>query len=165
MKHTHIGHCQACGRIQATHAVTGLIAKHGYTVEFSYFSGVCSGSGHMSLQIERIVTDSHIELIGVMVHNDEVRIKSYEDGSAHPNNVGAYIGPYRPLYNKAEQWGSRRVQAEVSWDNASPFEREQGMKNAIWGLKSNVQQGRSAIQQLTKLAEQIHGTALIKRKD
>lgn len=45
MKATHQGHCQLCGRFQRLPG--GSLAKHGYTVEFNFFNGVCPGSHHL----------------------------------------------------------------------------------------------------------------------
>lgn len=41
--HTHRGTCQTCGRVHAVDNTTRLVAKHGYTVDFGYFNGVCRG--------------------------------------------------------------------------------------------------------------------------
>ena len=41
-KATHQGECQICGRIQAL--PKGKLSKHGYTVDFAYFNGVCAGA-------------------------------------------------------------------------------------------------------------------------
>lgn len=50
--HTHTGTCQVCGRQQAAKNNGGrTIAKHGYTVEFGWFTGVCAGSGAQALEI------------------------------------------------------------------------------------------------------------------
>lgn len=46
---THNGTCQACGRKQA---LRGTIAKHGYTVDYGYFSGTCGGSDRQPLELE-----------------------------------------------------------------------------------------------------------------
>lgn len=59
-QHTHRGTCQACGNIQAVNNSTGAIAKHGYTVDWGYFSGACSGSGNLALETERTYTDRTI---------------------------------------------------------------------------------------------------------
>ncbi len=48
-KATHNGTCQACGRTQAVRA-NGRLAKHGYTVDYGYFSGTCSGSDKLPLE-------------------------------------------------------------------------------------------------------------------
>ena len=50
--HTHRGHCQLCGRVQAIDSASGITAKHGYTVEFGYFSGTCPGSDKPNLKAE-----------------------------------------------------------------------------------------------------------------
>lgn len=42
IKSTHSGHCQACGHLQKLPG--GTLAKHGYTVAFGYFRGVCRGA-------------------------------------------------------------------------------------------------------------------------
>lgn len=51
--HTHRGTCQACGHEQAVDNVTRKIAKHGYTVDFGYFHGVCPGGrGHKPAELD-----------------------------------------------------------------------------------------------------------------
>jgi len=50
-KATHNGTCQACGRSQAVKS-NGQLAKHGYTVDYGYFNGTCSGAGHAPLEKE-----------------------------------------------------------------------------------------------------------------
>lgn len=49
---THTGICQACGRRQAVHVKTGMMAKHGYTTEYGFFNGTCGGSDHAPLELE-----------------------------------------------------------------------------------------------------------------
>lgn len=39
------GSCQCCGRIQALPG--GVLAKHGYTVDYGWFNGVCQGAGYL----------------------------------------------------------------------------------------------------------------------
>ena len=48
---THKGTCQSWGREQAD-TRSGL-AKHGYNVEWGFFSGVCSGAHHQPLELDR----------------------------------------------------------------------------------------------------------------
>jgi hypothetical protein len=50
--HTHTGTCQACGRQQAVGNDTGRIAKHGYTVDWGYFNGVCHGAGKQPAEVD-----------------------------------------------------------------------------------------------------------------
>lgn len=53
-KATHQGHCQVCGHFQKL--PNGRMAKHGYNVQFGFFSGTCSGSDYLpfELSIDRI---------------------------------------------------------------------------------------------------------------
>src|SRR5690349_9600304 len=61
-KHTHTGTCQACGRQQAVdNTVLHKIAKHGYTVNFGYFNGVCFGArGEMPAELDVELTKKTI---------------------------------------------------------------------------------------------------------
>ena len=43
-KATHEGTCQICGSTQKL--PSGVLSKHGYTVNWGFFSGVCNGEGH-----------------------------------------------------------------------------------------------------------------------
>ena len=54
-KATHKGTCQVCGRLQKLPA--GSLSKHGYTVEWGYFSGVCPGAHELPLEQDRSVLD------------------------------------------------------------------------------------------------------------
>jgi hypothetical protein len=47
-KATHYGHCQICGSRQLLPG--GVLAKHGYTTRWGFFSGVCTGSGHQPFE-------------------------------------------------------------------------------------------------------------------
>jgi len=61
MAHTHTGTCQLCGREHAVNVKTGAIAKHGYRVDYGFFSGTCRGAGCQPLQISREWLDTNIE--------------------------------------------------------------------------------------------------------
>ena len=41
-KSTHSGHCQICGSLQKL--PSGVLSKHGYTKQFGFFNGTCTGS-------------------------------------------------------------------------------------------------------------------------
>jgi len=59
--HTHRGTCQVCGNVQAVNNSTGLLAKHGYTVDYGYFSGECHGSNEFPLEVSDTLTLSTID--------------------------------------------------------------------------------------------------------
>ena len=58
-KHTHRATCQVCGNIQALN--NGTLAKHGYTVDFGFFSGTCSGSDQSPIEFSTDLTRATIE--------------------------------------------------------------------------------------------------------
>lgn len=47
-KATHKGTCQCCGNVQKL--PSGVLSKHGYTVDFGWFNGVCMGAGHLPFE-------------------------------------------------------------------------------------------------------------------
>jgi hypothetical protein len=54
---TDAGHCQVCGALQLLPA--GRLSKHGYTVEYGFFSGTCYGSGELPFELScDLVRDS-----------------------------------------------------------------------------------------------------------
>ena len=48
-KATHTGECQICGNTQAL--PSGVLSKHGYTVQWGFFEGVCSGHGKQPFEL------------------------------------------------------------------------------------------------------------------
>jgi len=57
MKATHYGHCQICGSRQLL--PSNVLAKHGYTTRWGFFSGVCPGSGFKPFeQATNLIEDS-----------------------------------------------------------------------------------------------------------
>jgi hypothetical protein len=58
-KATHYGHCQVCGSRQKLPG--GLLAKHGYTTRWGFFSGTCHGSGHLPFELDTSLIEAAIE--------------------------------------------------------------------------------------------------------
>lgn len=46
-KATHKGTCQVCGRVHRINVKSGMLAKHGYTIDWGWFNGVCSGADNL----------------------------------------------------------------------------------------------------------------------
>tara|TARA_Y100001951_G_C11280597_1_gene265098 strand:- start:892 stop:1740 length:849 start_codon:yes stop_codon:yes gene_type:complete len=74
--HTHRGHCQACGRVQAVDTHNNFIAKHGYTVDFGYFSGVCTGSNRKPLEVDKTFTEETIEELSEWIAKKQILLES-----------------------------------------------------------------------------------------
>lgn len=94
-KHTHKGTCQVCGYVQAVNNKTGRLAKHGYSVEWGYFSGTCAGSDETPLEISSELTESTIENLNRLAYAleqktiadiDEVIVETYDNGIRRKEN-------------------------------------------------------------------------------
>lgn len=64
-KATHSGTCQICGSFQKL--PNGVLSKHGYTVQWGFFSGVCSGAAGKPFE-------KSTDLIEAAVRNVELQI-------------------------------------------------------------------------------------------
>lgn len=58
-KATHRGTCQCCGREQKLPG--GVLSKHGYTTEWGFFEGTCTGAGRLPLEKDRSWLDATVE--------------------------------------------------------------------------------------------------------
>lgn len=63
---THQGECQACGRRQKLPG--GVLAKHGYTKRWGFFSGVCPGSDELPFEqssalVERFIAQAEQQIV------------------------------------------------------------------------------------------------------
>lgn len=176
--HTHRGHCQACGRIQAIDNGLAVLAKHGYTVPNGYFIGACVGGEHKPLEVERTLTDSHISYCLSTALRHDKRLGELKAGLYVPAEVGAYedggmmtykdesgkmvtcersYSSRRYQYKNPGQRFGERVAVMVKWEDASPYERSQGVKFEIAESESAARFFRSHADMLKKLAANVHG--------
>lgn len=56
---THSGECQVCGSRQLLPA--GVLSLHGYTVQWSFFNGICSGARHLPFEQSKDLIEASIE--------------------------------------------------------------------------------------------------------
>lgn len=92
MKHTHRGHCQICGRIQAAQAHAApahhTLPKHGYKVAgFGFFVGTCDGTNKRPLEEARDACDDVCEALGRYAVEQDALAAAYRDGSKLPVKV------------------------------------------------------------------------------
>jgi hypothetical protein len=90
---THLGTCQLCGHIQKLPG--GLLAKHGYAVQWSQFVGTCRGSGSAPYETSRNLIAAEIAYAEQTIDGLEARAqKLWED--AHPKHfyveTSKYVG-------------------------------------------------------------------------
>lgn len=60
-KATHTGTCQICGSHQKL--PSGVLSKHGYTVDWGFFNGVCQGAGHAPFEKSTDAIEGVIESV------------------------------------------------------------------------------------------------------
>ena len=139
------GNCQLCGRLHAIISRTGKVAKHGYTVEHGFFSGVCSGSHYVPMQESREATNAAIEAVRSEVAELRVRAGALRAGKIHPPSV------------KSNRYGAE----PIAWEDASEYQRAEAVKSAAWTAERRAEIGERFADQLDALAAQTLGTPLV----
>lgn len=139
-KATHRGTCQVCGRVQAVDPIKSLLAKHGYTVDWGYFHGVCRGADIKPLEVERRMTDSIIkELREIVAPKADKLAADLRSGAVQPKY---YI---EKIENK------KRVQVEVTRDQIDDYLAGQFVARAVYGAESEARNARSHASAMEKL--------------
>ncbi len=87
-KATHKGTCQICGSIQML--PEGRLAKHGYTVKWGFFSGVCPGSHGLPFEQSTDLIEAHSNAVANQIRANDREIAGYEDINA-PANDGSSV--------------------------------------------------------------------------
>lgn len=158
-KATHNGNCQCCGRLQAVNSKTQRIAKHGYTVDWGFFNGVCSGAGELPLQLDRTITDKTIKAL---------RDHAAEMEQLTPEKV-TKVPVERRENSKKDRWTEMMTREQYDAFKVTSFTYrnhtfEMMQETTCFVMK---RQGVSAAKQadeLAQMADRIHGTGLIERE-
>lgn len=104
---THNGTCQACGRVQAVIPRTGKLAKHGYTVDWGYFDGVCYGSDELPVE-----------------HGTDVLDRTAANLTAQAETADAYTvdtipavtyREFKGYHGKRQHYETHRFTTEAEW--------------------------------------------------
>lgn len=125
-KATHTGTCQICGNMQKL--PNGRLSKHGYTVDYGYFNGVCRGHGALPFErsidlIAKVMTDATAEADRLEAESaeyassyshEDIMHRVYRKGTA--STVGGYI-----WIKDALVMGTPRFEGDeftyVTWEN------------------------------------------------
>lgn len=126
MKSEYRGHCQACGRLQML--PSGKLSKHGYTVAFGFFSGVCVGSGKLPFEESCDLVKSFIEsardsLFTVKAFQSKLR-KTPTEGKAY---VHIRLADPRRFSCYTREWREVPITEEVI-----PFSDGNGHYSKFW---------------------------------
>jgi len=158
-KHTHRAHCQVCGAQQAVNNETGMLAKHGYTVEHGFFEGECPGSHNLPIEVDHTMTDNIIDDLSRQADRIEAQIA-----------VGIKMVTYR--YEVIE--GGQRVKkmTKLTEDNIESVFAELGkiyysrsweeqVERYEWTLKRQVTFLRGHCDMMTDMIAKRHGADMI----
>ena len=160
-KHTHRGHCQVCGAQQAVDNKTGMLAKHGYTVESGWFTGECPGSHELPLEHDHTMTDNIIGDLTRQGDRIEQQIAdgitevpyhyTVTDGSAYGKIKKMVVITEATIESVFADIGARYN--SMSWENAHDQQ--------LWKLKRQVTFLRDHCEMMGKLIEKRHGADLV----
>lgn len=148
-KATHRGNCQVCGHQQ--HVMNVVLAKHGYTVEFGYFRGTCSGSGKKPIQQDRTITDATIVAMHEYAAGCDKDAEDLRSGKTLPTKIKTgqklLAGKYQPVY--------------IPFSEGSPEQQTKAVELFIAMAESGARHARAHASDLKKLADRLHGTELV----
>jgi hypothetical protein len=163
--HTHRGHCQACGRLQAAANGSNVIAKHGYKVAgYGFFAGTCPGSDKLALEIDHVLTDEII----VLVTADGVRLRKlaaeFTSGKRLPEQVTTN------KWVPAQYVGRRTVpgtgcHAKAPFAEGTDTQKAQAVQSAIHSCTFGAEQAEGHVKFLQGLKATVYGKALQPNKD
>lgn len=166
MAATHKGTCQACGRLQKL--PKGRLSNHGYTVDWGFFQGVCSGAKALPLEEDRSVLDATVAALCK-------RASEWEASDELPlpvvTDYRTYIGrkPKRTACKSFREWlrladpvGRNPYFAENR--DARHREIRHAWEGVVRGLVAQkvreIQAMRDHAEMLVRLADEVHGREL-----
>lgn len=111
------GHCPHCTRVQAV--VNGGMAHHGYTVDFGYFRGTCTGHGMAPIERDPAAATAHAdELARIAEREDDAALKleQREVDPPHAEQRYSEMG-YRKVryipYAELSDWDKGQLRAKL----------------------------------------------------
>lgn len=137
------GICQVCGREQAVNK--GVLAKHGYTVEYGFFEGTCPGANKQPLNETREFLDVIIGQQNEAVAQLEVVLEGLKSGKKFPKQVKVW------KLNKYEM---------VDFNDLGEYEKKREIQIAIVNVEGDIKSRQNWMKMMDALAVATLGTAL-----
>lgn len=156
---THNGTCQACGRVQAVGPKTGLLAKHGYTVDWGFFNGTCPGSDHKPLQHDWELNEQIVQ----QLRKDAERIAA--DAEKAIRKVSVQVGSnlvYGKRVPEYKAFDREEYEAHFAGKYCTGFDRE--VEFLRERLRRQAKQFRDHASDLEELRHKTFGKPLIERR-
>mgnify|MGYP003136073953 CR=1 FL=1 len=183
--HTHRGHCQACGRVQAVDTANNLLAKHGYTVDFGYFDGVCTGSDRKPLEVDKSFSEATIFRISEWIDGQKVLLQEAIEGKKTFSHYSLHylavkIVPFDTSHignksYKCFEYTEENLKKHIQQcrDERSTYRRfltfdevfAKLQNHFIKGIEAGIANAIKHIESLQKLIEEVHGKELINVAD
>lgn len=138
------GNCQCCGRQQAVK--NGVMAKHGYTVERGWFTGVCSGERYAPMQVSRTQTDKLIAEITAEIPELLAKADQVKSGNLLPKTI--VVGRYD---NKQE----------IAYADATLIQQYKAKNSYECSFRNRASAGEYFIKTMAEVADEKHGTELV----
>jgi len=136
--------------------VTGLVAKHGYNVQYGYFSGTCPGSNDLSLHVARENTDRIILMYLERAQAAAAEVEALKAGTLKP--AEAWDGTYTemPVTRNGVTRMSRGEQRLVPFAEAAEQYQQRAVALAIFKADSTARHALLHKQQLQEWAAKIY---------
>lgn len=147
-KATHRGTCQACGRLQCV--PSNLLAKHGYTVDWGFFNGVCTGSDRKPLEVEKTLTESIIK-----------QLRETVAPQADKRAADLRAGVVFPKWTKEKIVEGKFKTVEVAREELSEYNQQQQVAGAAFQAESRARSARLHASALEGLILGRHGQPLV----
>lgn len=165
MKHTHTGHCQACGRQQAVANKRGvnhgLLAKHGYTVSgWGFFNGTCYGADRLPLEQDHELTDRII--VDLMAQHDKSCDMADDLNMRRTDPVKCKTGTVRA--NDPKTGRSSWVDVLQPYAECTEYQQREARERQAWALLQDAKQCKSHAEMLRDLIVRVHGKPLTEVK-
>lgn len=154
---TYTGICQACGRRQAIHVKSGLIAKHGYTTDWGFFNGTCQGSDHAPLELQTVLNEDITRQLRIRADALALEAAVGEITKVSVKVGSKYVGGRRVDEFKLVD----RAEFEATQPRYEKFDREVELLRAR--LRRQAEAFRSHAADLERLRAEVHGQPLQER--
>lgn len=134
----------------------GKLAKHGYTVDYGFFNGICRGAGNLPLEIEKTLTEATMTwLLEKVAPAAEKRAADLEAGTI------------APVWYKESRAFGKTERVSVAREALPDHEIKRQLSNAIFHAKQEAIHARRHAQMLAERITARHGQPLypVKRED
>lgn len=140
MKAAHNGTCQICGALQAAATKNSVLALHGYTTRWGFFSGTCSGSKELPFELSKGLIEASIENAtnqAAELDAEARRLRTSDEGTS------TWVNHYVP----GTGHGRQRVASSYRWMKVEIL-KVADADRFFWGYQVTDSTGKTDIKRL-----------------